>query len=663
MLRLPDSRSNTVATTIRSLVFLLILSPTLALAADVGNEYLVPDTTKMFISLPDPDEARDQFNASQLGKLVNHEKMAKFIDALEEQYKDSGRLAERLGISPRDLDGVYDGDTSLAVIQPGGDHDAFATALVMKIRKGDPTGAAGRMLGNIVKRRLEQYKGSRTAFVDFDPKREKEVYRITTPKDGKRPPIETYYFFDTSGNYFVAVDHEDEAKALYKRIPLVVDKGKAAGTDSLGSIDPFKVCMERVAAAWKESDPQVRWFLDPFNYMRVTRAEGIATGVREKRRGRDMIDVYAEEGFDAIQGAGGWINFSEGDHEVLHRSFVYAPAVNRGAKDPIVAGRIKIEEKLRATPKGIKYDGPENKKYLLGARMLHFFSDGKLPPLDWVPDDIATHTAFNWYLQRAFKYSETLVNAYSDDVKHQEVWWGTLDSIRDDKDGPMVDIRKDMVMHLGTRATYLTDYVKPIDVDSEQSALAMEITGDAKVVAKAIDKQMEVDPDAKKHEVGGITVWEVIPPDDVEDRPVSWMVAYGHLFRASHAGILKKLAAMPAKQLAKADDLKAVNVELDKLSDDKESFRYFDRLDRSMEQNWELIRAGKFPQSDSMLANMVARGQGYDPRDPETKERKQEIDGTTLPPFEFAKPFLGPNGMFVKGVDDGWLVTGTVLTK
>ena len=337
-----------MANTIRLLILSLAVAPVGVLAAEPGNEFLLPDTTKLFMSLPRPDDAREQFNASQIGKLVNHEKMSKFMDALEEQYKDSGRLAERLGVAPRDLDGVYDGEVSMAVIQPGGDRKDFATALIMKIRPGDPDGAAFRMLQEIVKRRLDVYKGSRTEFVDFDPKREKEVYKLTTPADGKAPPVSTYYFFQ--GDYFVAIDHEKEAQAIYKRIANVKEHGQKGAIDSLGTIEPFQVCMARVAKAWGEGEPQVRWFLEPFNYMRVVQAEGIAMGKREKRRGRDMIDVYADEGFDAIQGIGGWLNFSEGGHEVLHRTFVYAPAVDRKAKDPITEGRLKIEAKMHPIP-------------------------------------------------------------------------------------------------------------------------------------------------------------------------------------------------------------------------------------------------------------------------------------------------------------------------
>ena len=134
-----------MATSFRLLVVGLVVASLCCASAGRAqgpeSEFLFPKTTKLLISLPDPDVARDQFNASQLGELVNDDKMKKFMDALQEQYKNSGRLAERLGIAPSDLDGVYNGEVALAVIQPGGKPDAFATALVMKIRPGDPGGA------------------------------------------------------------------------------------------------------------------------------------------------------------------------------------------------------------------------------------------------------------------------------------------------------------------------------------------------------------------------------------------------------------------------------------------------------------------------------------------------------------------------------------------
>ena len=119
---------------------------------------------------------------------------------------------------------------------------------------------------------------------------------------------------------------------------------------------------------------------------------------------------------------------------------------------------------------------------------------------------------------------------------------------------------------------------------------------------------------------------------------------------------------MPTRRATSAE-LRKVNEALDKLGGGKESFRYFDRLYRTFEQPWELIRQNKFPQAESMLGNMVTRMQGFDPDDPKAKTRKQEIDGKNLPKFDFAQPFLGTGGFFVQSEDDGWLVTGAVLTK
>src|SRR5690606_38500849 len=126
---------------------------------------------------------------------------------------------------------------------------------------------------------------------------------------------------------------------------------------------------------------------------------------------------------------------------------------------------------------------------------------------------------------------------------------------------------------------------------------------------------------AKKHVVGDHVIWQLLPlsdvdegrggrGDDEEERlmpPASFCVAHGCLLRGSHVDIIERLLAKPPALLVDAADRKAVDDELNKLSGGEESFRYFDRLDRSMESHWELLRVGKFPQSTSMLANMVAR--------------------------------------------------------
>lgn len=623
-------------------------------AAPPASETIFPGTTKLLVSIPDPDAAQDNFDASQLGKMFNDPKMEKFNEDMERQLEGQGRLAERLGISVAELEGVSGGEIALAVIQPNGDEDSFATAMII-----DYTGHGKEiteMLGAIRDRRLALDPQAWSKVEMFGSRR---GLRVHVPAAKGRPAVDTYYYFE--GGLLVCCDHLAEAQAIHARIT------GGGSKDSLAGVPAFAHAMKEVAAASPGIQPDVRWFVEPFGYMRVRRAEQIAEGTRRPERGRDMLEVYENEGFDAIQGGGGWVNFSQDGHEVLHRTLVYAPAVDRTKKSEEVQRRLKTEK--AASPAKVKYAGDENTKYFLGARMMSFMNQGGLKPLDWIPDDIATQLTFHWQMQQAFKYSETLVNALSDDKK-QEVWVGVMDSIKEDRDGPMVDIRKDMAAQMGQRATIISDNVKPIDINSEREVIALQIAGDVAAVTKALDGMMADDPDAVKHEANGHTVWEIVPPppgvrdeDERNVEPASYTVAHGHLLRGSHPDILKRLHEMPKKPLAASDDLKAVNVELDKLSDGQESFRYFDRLDRSWEVHWEMFRQNKFPQAETRLSDMVAQMQGYDLEDPATKKRKQELDGTNLPGFDFAKPFLGASGMFIKTRPDGWLVTGMVLTK
>ncbi len=638
--------------------------------ASIGNaavppsESYFPTTTKLYVSSQHPATARERFDATQLGKLVNDPKMEKFNADLEKQLAGDGRLAERLGVSVAELEEVYGGEIAMAVIRPVGEENGYATALVIDVTGKIPE--TMEMLKKIQARRLKS--GGACAEHFFD---KQKGIAFAMPKKGKQPAYSTYITFGRVP-VLIFCDHQKEAHAIFDRI-----EGKRK--DALVTLPAFSGSMAEVAKASGDLKPDVRWFLEPFGYMRLRRSEQIDAGTREPpERGRDDLDIYADEGFDAIQGVGGWINFGAGGNEILHRSFVYAPAVDRTKKDELTQYRLKIEGK--ATPAVVKYSGPDNDKYFLGARMLNFPNEGNLKPLDWIPNDVAAHLTFHWPMQKAFKYSETLVNALSREVEDQSMWVGTLDSIRDDDDGPKVDIRKDIAAQMGERVTFISDYLHPIDTKCERTVLAMEISGDVAAVTKAVNDMMADDPDAVEHKVGDHIIWEMITRpegeerrprrgrDDEEERAIpnsAITVAHGHLLRGSHVDIVQRLLATPKKgdELASATDLKQVNAALDKLSDGKESFRYFERLDRTVEPHWVLIGMGKFTQAETMLADLVAQMQGFDPEDPATRKRPQEISGVNLPKFDFAKPFLGPAGLFVKSQPNGWLITGAVLTK
>lgn len=623
-------------------------------SAETPSENLLPNTTKLLISVPRPLEARASFDESQFGKLMADPKMQPFNDDLEKQLEDrQGRLRGRLAITFTDLDGVFSGEVAMGVIQPGGKADAYATALVIDITGHGKEAQA--LLRTAQGRRLAE--GAKAHYHFFGKDKATKGIMFALPAKKGQPAVNSYYFYH--GSFLVAVDHEAEAQAIYRRID-------GEDNDSLGKLPAFDRSMARVAAQFGESPVDVRWFLEPFGYQRITNQEQLDREGQQRERGRDLLAIYERQGFDAVQGIGGWINFSEGGHELLHRALVYAPAIDRTSKDKEIQRRLAEEKNRTTEPPPAE---PFN-KYVLAGRMLNF-PDG--PPREaaaWVPNWVAAQAVFNWKLKSAFSYSETLVNALGDDAQG-EMFKEVLDGIRDDKDGPQADVRKNLIGQLGERVTWLSDYTKPITPTTERTVLAFEITGDAKTVTQAVERMMKNDPDHVKHVEGDHVIWELITPPDTpeEDRRMmpdsSVAVAYGHLIRGSHADIVKRVLTMLAhgEELAASKDYKAVNKALDALSDGMEAGRYFERTEKTIYPHWELFKQGKMPVAETMLAGLINRMLGYDAEEEDAKPREPELDGSKLPDFDVARPYLGPGGMFVKTDKEGWLVTGVVLTK
>ena len=75
---------------------------------------------------------------------------------------------------------------------------------------------------------------------------------------------------------------------------------------------------------------------------------------------------------------------------------------------------------------------------------------------------------------------------------------------------------------------------------------------------------------------------------------------------------------------------------------------------------YELIRAGRMPESETMLGKLLNSllGEGK-----EGVPRAQRIDGSKLPDFEAVRRYFGPAGGTFTSEADGWFVTGVFMTK
>ncbi len=615
----------------------LLAGPSLCQAARPIDS-LLPPATKGFLSVPDADRLQQDFDKTQLGALVNDPEIKAFVEDLVQQVESKlGRTGSRLGIKPEDLKGVYGGEVVLATIQPGGDAKEHALAMIV-----DVTGhaeQANQLLASVAEK-MKANKAQRTS---------KTVQGVALtvfvlPKErGAADSERTVYLLHD--NFLIAVDHEVAAQEILARL---LDPNQKSLKDDVA----YQATMARCRAAAGDAQPHLRWFVEPFGYVETLRA---SAGGR-KKRGTDLLKVLANQGFSAIQGLGGYVEFATGDNELVHRTSIYAPPVNSTGE-----------------------------RYNMAARMLNFPNSEEVAPPVWIPHQATNFLTLHFKMQEAFEYSKTLV----DEVAGAPVFEDIMDSLKNDPHGPRVDIRQGLVRHLGERAMFFTDYRLPISTTSERWLLALEVK-DAAAVKATLDKAMQADPDAKKREVGEYTVWEIIEqqtPAEVEELDIAgagfgefeeeeeeeedtgpllshaaFTVGFGQLLVASHVDFIEEVVNHGAGQqtLDNTKDFVMIGHALTKIGAGADAVRYFTRTDKEYHTTYELIRTGKMPESETLLGSALNRLFGPDEKG---VLREQQIQGDKMPDYEKVRTYLGPAGLYVQSEDNGWFVAGCLLKK
>jgi hypothetical protein len=616
------------------------------------SESILPNTTKAYLSAPNPAAAREAWETTQLGQLIRDPEMKAFVDSFRDQLKNKlTETGKKLGIAWTDLEGVPGGEIALAVVgnhqgRPANvlivdiaGHQEKAAELLAKVEQSLTTQGA---------KKSEQAIGGLTANV-YDFPRE----------DGERRSRQAFHVIKE--DVLIACD---DVQVLAD----VLGRWNGESKDALGSDAAFAHVMEVAVKESKGLAPHFRWFIEPFGFVEMIRAAEVSTTERK----RDVFKALKNQGYMAIKGVGGHLNFSAGGYEVLHRTAIYAPVDSSGDR------------------------------FKLAARALDFPNGNQHQPPAWVPREIASYASINVSAAKAFGASKSLVNELANDPetdKSPGFIGDILDGIKNDPDGPQVDIEGEILAKLGDRAIVITDYEYPVTPQCERILIAVEAK-DAETVANAIDRLMLADSTAKQLTINGVKVWMMTDPPPVEaayspadvvimggdgfvqivdeadaapkgEKPVkdrfrapnsAWAVARGHLFHASHVELLRKVLEQTEvqKSLNDAADHQTVLAEMDKLGAGENSFRFFARTDEQTRPTYELLRAGKMPEAETMLGRILNRFL-EEPR--ALEPRKQKLDGSELPSYDMIRRYLGPAGTYVTTREDGWLITGFSLPK
>ncbi len=473
-------------------------------AASRPSETLLPDTTEGFIAISNVDTLSEHWNKTQLGHLMALPVMQPCTKDIRRQLDERwSNIHERLGLGLDDLKGIPGGDVGIGLIAPAPGKAALAIV-------ADVTGKlpqANEMLQKVTATQLQRgakrsdvrVEGCPDVVIRFDlpvPEEEKEARQSTLRGSekseaakaeaeskaaaGGRPADASanQAFYCLTGNLLAVADNFDVLKGIL---------GRASGhqNGSLADRKAFQTVMQRCKTDGGEGLPQIRWFIHPLGYAEAARA---ATPADRRRKGKSILEVLRNQGIGAVKGVGGFLDFAAEGYEMVHRTAVYAPL-----------------------------------PYEKSMKILVLPNGGDLAPQRWVPRDIATYTTLYFDIANAFDN----FGALFDELFGQGdrgAWEDVKQSLKEDPNGPQIDLRADLIKHLGRRVSVLTDYQLPITTTSERLLVAIEAIN-SKAVAAAIEKLMKNDPTVRRREVNGQVIFEFVEDDSAT--PAAPQISFG----------------------------------------------------------------------------------------------------------------------------------------
>ncbi len=609
---------------------------------------ILPDTTAGLLRIPDLPKFLDAYQKTRLGRLMDDPAMQPFIEAQRaraENYFES--TDNNIGIRPDDLADIATGEV------------VFAWLPFEKVKRrpysvcvlADTRGAKAKAEAALEQIDQDLKAGGATR---VDKTHAGQTIRVYTPERKPGQLKVEQIAITLSDVRIIAADNDTVVTDLLDAIA-----GQPKGK-SISTLPEFATVLKRssqaISGPLKKGGGAVagEWFARPFQMGRILRE----TFNVERGNDVDILKLFEGQGFDAIKAAGGIAVIAGDKFDFLHRGFVLAPAVT---------------------------DKPS--KYELAARMLQLVNTKRGPIPAWVHQDTASFNRLHLLIEEAFWASETLV----DEALGDKIFRPMIDSIKEDEEGPQIDIANNVLPNLDDQILLLTDNTLPVVENSERMLIAIRVL-DAEKIKTAIRKVMEVEPDTTKLDVvPGVEIWRVQRPessesfdseifqdfelsfDEDQNEPPPlldhWAIAMvdkgpgsttPYLMFSSHPELLidtaKRIQTGVAGGFADLQDVQSVTATIGALGGDKPAYDRVVRMKLSLRAKYELLRQGKLKDSDSVLSALYRRffedDQGGQP-DP--------LNAAKLPPLEKIEQYLPDGGSFIETAEDGWTLTGFLL--
>ena len=424
---------------------------------------LLPRSTRFWVSVEDLRRLETNIANTQIGTLSRQDTLAPFFASFEKQLRDSlNDNGIKFGLDIASVEQLQTGEVSIAGVLPdfaeGEKPVPGSHGVVVLLDVSPDIEAAKEFLGDAA----EKMK-ARGASLEKVKVQGTDVSKWTVEVKAAKIGRTQSSFITIVDGWLLASDNESIFSNVLRRV-----KSKEKAADSLSGYEPFTTVEAKTRV--ESVRPDLRWFVDPLGYARF--ADALAEERSDVRQPKDRpIEALSNEGLDALKAAGGFVTFSTDDHDVLHRSLVYA-----NQKKAVAASQKRLFNLLDFAPKG---------------------SSVAEPPA-WVPVDAAAYTTVTWDINKAFQNVGPMVDAVLGNEGNFEAVLEEMKKVPDFK----VDIRK-MVQSIGNRITVVAKTEEPIDGSSEKMIFGIELVDgvDTEWLLQSIGRAVK----GKVKKLGGFT--------------------------------------------------------------------------------------------------------------------------------------------------------------
>jgi hypothetical protein len=641
-------------------------------SARTPSEKIFPDSTKGFLAIRNLKELGEQWSKTQIGTLLNDPIMDEFKKDLRKQL--NSRMEESFGLTLDGIEQLPSGEVAVGMIAipnqvPG---YVFTMDITDRLKEAEDylKRLTDKLIGVGVKRTTEQYKEQKIVILAF-PERSlstKDNPKPKAPQPATAESIDRFAYYFIKDNHLIVSDQKELLKLISDRL------GNPSGK-SLADVEDYQVIQKRCLDDMpKDSEPLIRWYLEPLNY-----GESIRTLMRgsiaEKRKNKPSVfTILKQQGFDAVRGIGGVVSIKAEDKETVYRVFVYT-----------------------------------KKPYKLAMQMFVFPDATNFALPNWMPSDLARCTVLFVDPLAIFDHFGTLFDAL---VMQGETgaWNDIIKGIEVDPYGPQINIREEILVNLGQRVLSMSKYALPITPASESIVVAVELKeGKDQNMIKALKKLFENDHEMQPIKHGSYILWQRIPAEEViqpfsgsglsgvpslvstapttgvktvqvaansqemDPPPVfpdgAVTVAKGCLFVSTNGEYLKTiLDRLDSEQQSIIENIKnePEYKEVDKIfanmgiTDKPHFLQFFSRTDKTLQPTYELVRQGRMPQSQAVLNKLI--NALFAPED-DKGVRPQSFDGKNLPEFEKVSRYFGQSGFYGISEENGYFFKGFLLEK